>query len=188
MHPSTESSPGQPPTDAECDFAAKVLDELLHHIEVRNANAAAYPRPGRCTFLVSHAWTDGAVMHLVYTAPPSDRTWGLVRDTRESLINPSPWNEADNPALYYYLLDLEENWPGAHSREPGENPGRIWWAGDPLTNLPAHLAKLPEDYRYTPPPTDPAWIDHTPPVVNEPRRYVDPNGLQPPPDARRPTQ
>jgi hypothetical protein len=35
--------------------------------------------------------------------------------TRESLINPSPWNEADDPALYYYLLDLEENRPGAES-------------------------------------------------------------------------
>lgn len=180
MHRSTDSPPGQPPAGADHDFAAKVLRELLHRIEVRNANAAAHPRPGRCTFLVSHAWTDGAAMHLVYTAPPSDRTWGLARDTRESLINPSPWNEADDPALYYYLLDLEENWPGAESREPGEGDDLIWWRGDPLTGLPGRMSELSEGYRYTPPPPDPAWIDHTPAPVVEPRRYADPNGPLPP--------
>lgn len=164
----------------DCEFAARVLRELLHRIEVRNANAAAYPRLGRCTFLVSHAWTDGAVMHLVYTAPPSDRTWGLVRDTRESLISPSSWNPADDPALYYYLLDLEENWPGAESQEPGEDDDLIWWRGDPRTDPPGRLSELPENYCYTPPPLDPAWIDHTPPPVVEPRRYADPNGPLPP--------
>ncbi len=185
MHRSTEPSPDQFPTDAASELADKILHELLHRVEVGNANAAAYPRPGRCTFLVSHAWTDGAVMHLVYKAPPSNRTWGLVRDTRESLINPSPWNENDDPALYYYLLDLEENWPGAESREPGENDDLIWWRGDPHTYLPAHISELPEHYRYTSPPPDPAWIDHTPPPVVEPRRYADPNGPLPE-EARRP--
>jgi hypothetical protein len=180
MHRSTESPLGQPPTGADRDFAAKVLRELLHRIEAGNANAAAYPRPGRCTFLVSHAWTNGAVMHLVYTAPPSDRTWGLARDTRESLINPSPWNEADDPALYYYLLDLEENWPGAESQEPGEDNDLIWWRGDPRTDLPAQLSDLPEGYRHIPPPPDPAWIDHRPPPVTEPQRYADPSGPLPP--------
>ncbi len=170
MHPSTEPSPGQAPTDADRDFAARILRELLHRIEVRNANAAVYPRPGCCTFLVSHAWTDGAVMHLVYTAPPSDRTWGLARDTRESLINPSPWNKADDPALYYYLLDLEENWPAGEAREDDEDKDLIWWRGDPLADLPAYLPELPEDHRYIPPPPDPAWIDHTPRPVMEPRR------------------
>jgi hypothetical protein len=173
--------------DADRSLAVTILGELLHRIEVGNANAAAYPRPGRCTFLVSHAWTDGAVMHLVYAAPPSNRTWGLARDTRESLINPSPWNEADNPALYYYLLDLEENWPGAESREPGEDDDLIWWRGDPRTDLPTHVSELPERYRYTSPPPDPAWIDHTPPPVVEPRRYADPTGPLPP-GVRRPTQ
>jgi hypothetical protein len=187
MHPSTEPPPGQAPTDADRTFAARVLSELLHRIEVGNASAAAYPRPGRCTFLVSHAWTDGAVMHLVYTAPPSDRTWGLARDTRESLINPSPWNDADDPARYYYLLDLEENWPAAYSREPGEDLDRIWWSGDPLTDLPDHFSALPEAYRYNPPPPDPSWIDRTPPPVVEPRRYADPNGPLPP-GVRRPGQ
>ena len=180
MHPSTEPPQDQSPTDADRDFASRVLNDLLHRIEVGNANAAAYSRPGRCTFLVSHAWTDGAAIRLVYVAPPSDRTWGLARDTRRSLINPSPWNEADDPALYYYLLDLEENWPGAHSREPGEDRDRIWWSGYPLTDLPAQISELPEHYRYTPPPPDPAWIDHTPPPVMEPRRYADPNGPLPP--------
>lgn len=89
MHRSTEPPPGEPLTDADRIFAARVLGELLDRIEVDNANAAAYPRPGRYTFLMSHAWTDGAAIRLVYTAPPSDRTWGLARDTRESLINPA---------------------------------------------------------------------------------------------------
>lgn len=126
MHPSTEPSPEQPATEAD--------SKLLHRIEVENANAAAYPRPGRCTFLVSHAWTEGAVMHLVYEAPPSNRTWGLVRDTRELLINPSPWNEADDTASYYYLLDLEENWPGASSRAQGESDEVI--SGGAVTHVP----------------------------------------------------
>jgi hypothetical protein len=172
MPPSTE------PTDAQRRFAATVLAELLHRIEVGNANAKAYPRPGRCTFLVSHAWTDGALMCLVYSAPPSDRIWGLARDTRRSLINPSPWNDTDDPALYYYLLDLEENWPGRHSKKPGE-PDTIWWSGYPLEDLYTSASDIPEAYRYTPPPPDPSWIDHEPPVVNEPRRYADPRTLPP---------
>lgn len=184
MPPSTDPSLGKNPTETDQEFAAKILRELLHRIEIRNANASAYPRPGRCTFLVSHAWTDGAVIYLVYAAPPSNRTWGLARDTRESLINPSPWNENDDPALYYYLLDLEENWPGAESREPGENDDLIWWRGDPNTDLPAHWSELPDDHRYTAPPQDPTWIDHTPAPVIEPRRYADPNGPLPP-DVRR---
>lgn len=174
MNPATE------PTDAQRLLAATVLKELLHRIEVGNANAAAYPRPGRCTFLVSHAWTDGAAMYLVFSAPPSDRTWGLARDTRESLINPSPWSDTDNPALYYYLLDLEEEWPGHWSRETNEDPDLIWWRGYPLDNLYPRTSQIPEATGYTPPPPDPSWIDHTPPVVNEPRRYADPNGPLPP--------
>ncbi|EHB44060.1 hypothetical protein MycrhDRAFT_6955 [Mycolicibacterium rhodesiae JS60] len=174
MHPSTEPTPEQTPTDAECAYAVDILQELLHRIEVGNANAAAYPRPGRYTFLVSHAWTDGAAFRLVYTAPPSDRTFGLARDTRRSLINPSPWNDGDDPAMYYYLLDLEENWPGSHSRQPGEDPDLIRWSGYPLTDLPDRLSDLPQAYRYVSPPPDPSWVDHTPPPVIEPRRYANP--------------
>jgi hypothetical protein len=174
MHRLTESPLGHPPTDADRNVAANVLQELLHHIEVGNANAAAYPQRGHYTFLVSHAWIDGAVMHLVYTAPPSDRTFGLARDVRESLINPSPWNEDDDPALYYYLLDLEENWPGSHSRKPGEDLDLIRWRGDPLTDLPDRLSGLPQAYRYVSPPPDPSWVDHTPRPVVEPRRYANP--------------
>ena len=48
-------------------------------------------------------------------------------------------------------------------REPGENDDLIWWRGYPLTDLSPRLSELPEKYRYTPPPPDPAWIDHTPP-------------------------
>ena len=179
MHPSTEPSPDETPSAAECELAATVLKDLLHRIEVRNANAAAHPGPGRCVFLVSHAWTDGPSIRLVYVTPPSDRTWGLARDTRRSLVDPGPWNEADNPALYYYLLDLEEDWPGAESREPDEDDDLIWWRGYPLTHLPGRLSELPANYRYTPPPPDPAWIDPLPPAM-EPRRYADPNGPLPP--------
>jgi hypothetical protein len=34
-------------------------------------------------------------MYVVYTAPPSDRTWGLARDTRDSIIDPGPWPDLD---------------------------------------------------------------------------------------------
>jgi hypothetical protein len=132
-------------TEQQRQFAADVLAGLLREIESRNGGKA---RPGY-VFRVSHAWTEGAMMYLIYTAPPSDRTWGLVRDTRESLINPSSWNDTDDPALYYYLLDLEENWPGRHSRRPGE-PDTIWWQGHPLENLVENAGDLPTTYRYTP--------------------------------------
>lgn len=59
------------------EFAASVLRNLLAHITEQRAE-------GNDIVLVSHAWTDGPVMYLVYEAPPSNITWGLVRDTRES--------------------------------------------------------------------------------------------------------
>lgn len=140
MCPSTEK------TDAQQQFAAQVLRNLLQRIEAGNANADH--SKGHYTFVVSHAWTEGPMMYLVYTTPPSDRTWGLVRDTTQSLINPSPWNDADDPALYYYLLDLEENWPGNFSRQPDE-PDTISWFGNPLDNLYERPSDIPEVYRYT---------------------------------------
>ena len=51
-------------TEAERQFAANVLRNLLRHIAQENAN-------GRDPYLVSHAWTEGPMMYLVYTAPPS---------------------------------------------------------------------------------------------------------------------
>lgn len=129
---------------------------------------------------MSHAWADASSIRLVYITPASDRTWGLARDTRRSLIDPGPWAEDDNPALYYYyLLDLEEDWPGAYSREPGEDDDLIWRRGYPLTHLPVRLSELPANHRYAPPPRNPAWIDPPPPVM-EPRRYADPTGPIPP--------
>ncbi|BBY31655.1 hypothetical protein [Mycolicibacterium sediminis] len=168
------------PTDADVAFAADVLRNLLHRIEAANANAATGSPTGRYAFLVSHAWTDGAVLHVVYAAPPSDRNWGLARDTRRSLIDPSAWNAADDPALYYYLLDLEENWPGGAVGVPGEDPDLVRWSGDPLTTLPGRLSAIPEAHRYVAPPVDPSWIDRTPPVITQPRLYADPNGPLPP--------
>lgn len=176
MSPSTE--PAQP----EADFATGVLAELLHEIEFRNANQN--PLSGN-VFHVSHAWTDGPALFVVYTAPPSDRIWGLARDTRQSLIDPGPWNPDDHASLYYYLLDFEENWPGNFSREPGEAE-MIWWKGDPRDDLIKRAADIPASHRYTRPAVDPAWIRREPPVINEPRRYADPNGPRPPlPDVQK---
>ena len=130
MCPSTEA------TDAQCEFAADVLRNLLRHIDDENNN-------GHEPFLVSHAWTEGPMMYVVYTAPPSDITWGLVRDTRESIIDPSPWPDLDEAVLYYYLLDFEENQPSAFFRRPGE-PDTIRWRGDRHAGLPEHSSDIPE--------------------------------------------
>jgi hypothetical protein len=105
MCPSTEAA------GADSEFATDVLRKLLQYIAVKN-------NEGRYTFLISHAWTEGPMMYLVYKAPPSDITWGLARDTRESMINPSPWQNVDEAVLYYYMLDFEEDWPGSWARQP----------------------------------------------------------------------
>lgn len=163
MCPSTEA------TDAQAAFAADVLQNLLRYIEAEN-------HKGHDPLVVSYAWTEGPMMYLVYTAPPSDRTWGLARDTRESIIDPSPWPDLDEAVLYYYLLDFEENQPSSSFRWPGE-PDTIWWFGFPREGQPKHPSDIPDEYRYTPPPgTSSAKHvpDHDPPVINEPRRYADP--------------
>jgi hypothetical protein len=64
-------------------------------------------------------------MYLAYQAPPSDRTWGLVRDTRDSIIDPGPWPGLDEAVLYYYLLDFEENQPSSSFRRSDEDD-TIW--------------------------------------------------------------
>jgi hypothetical protein len=136
MCPSTEA------TDTQREFAADVLRNLLHRIEMENAK-------GRDPFLVSHAWTEGPMMYLVYKAPPSDITWGLSRDTRESIIDPGPWLSVDDPALYYYLCDLEERRMSASFRHPGD-PDTILWFGFPRKDLPERPSDIHEAYRYTP--------------------------------------
>jgi len=73
MCPSTEV------TGAQREFAADVLRKLLRRIDDEN-------KKGRDPYLVSHAWTEGPIMYLVYKTPPSDRTWGLARDTRQSIV------------------------------------------------------------------------------------------------------
>src|ERR1700739_566363 len=138
MCPSTDS------TDAQCEFAADVLRNLLRHIEAENSN-------GHDPYLVSHAWTEGPMMYLVYTAPPSDRTWGLARDTRQSIIDPSPWPDLDEAVLYYYLCDLEENQPSAFFPRPGESD-TILWRGFPREGLPERPSDIPEMHRYVPSP------------------------------------
>jgi hypothetical protein len=164
MCPSTEV------TGAQREFAADVLQNLLRRITAENPNDERY------TFLVTHAWTEGPMIHLVFTAPPSDKTWGLVRDTRTSIIDPGPWPDLDEAALYYYLLDFEENWPGRFSRQPGE-PDTIQWFGDRIAGLPERPSDIPEAHRYTP-STDVSSPEPRPatnrPTGNEPRRYADP--------------
>jgi hypothetical protein len=151
-----------------------VLRKLLRRIE--DENHVANPTAGHYTFLVSHAWTDGPMMHLVYTAPPSDIIWGLARDTRMSLIDPAPWPDVDE-AVTYYLLDLEEDWMSASFGHPGE-PDTILWRGYPLeADLSERPSDIPEAYRCTPPPEASSAKPNrkqNPPVINEPRRYADP--------------
>ncbi len=125
MCPSTDVA------EVQREFAANVLRDLLRRIDAENSNE------GRHTFLVSHAWIDGPMIYLVFTAPPSDKTWGLVRDTRTSIIDPGPWPDLDEAVSYYYLLDFEENWPGRFSRQPGE-PDTIQWSGDRDAGLAEH--------------------------------------------------
>ncbi|HEX9835030.1 MAG TPA: hypothetical protein VGA66_18445 [Mycobacterium sp.] len=153
-------------TDEHREFAAEVLLTLLQRIEDAN-------KKQRDPYVVSHAWADGPFIYLVYTAPPSDRMWGLVRDTRQSIIDPGCWRPVDDAALYYYLLDFEENQPSSSFRRPGE-PDTIWWFGFPREGLPEHPSDIPETHRYTQSTdttsADPeTHTDRTP--INEPRRY-----------------
>lgn len=163
MCPSTESD------NAHHSFAADVLRKLLERIDIENGK-------GHGPFLVSHAWIDGPMIYLVYTAPPSDRNWGLARDTRDSIIDPGPWPDSNEAALYYYLLDIEENQPSASFRGSGEADA-IWWFGFPREGLPEHPSDIPAAYRHTPLPTgSPAkpHRDPTPTIANEPRLYGNP--------------
>ena len=85
------------------------------------------------------------MMYLVYKAPPSDVTLGLVRDTRESNINPGPWLSLDDAVTYYYITDLEEG--AAPFGHPG-GPKTILWYGDRRAGLPEGPSDIPETYRY----------------------------------------
>jgi hypothetical protein len=154
----------------------EVLRNLLRRIEDAN-NSGDKP------LLVSHAWTDGPMMYLVYLAPPSDITRGLVRDTRESLFDPAggPWLDVRDAVIYYYYAcDLDESQPWGSFRKPGE-PDTIRWDSYPLEEgLPERLSDIPDEYRYTPPPRPPSAKrdrGQTRRVVSEPRRYVDPREL-----------
>ena len=115
------------------------------------------------------------MMYLVYKSPPSDITWGLVRDTRRSIIDPGPWPDVDEAVTYYYLPDLEE---GCGTSDYPREPDTILWCGFPLEEgLPERRTDIPDDYWYTPlPGTSSAkhrrQQDH--PVINEPRLYADP--------------
>jgi hypothetical protein len=161
MCPSTEN------TSAHSEFAAEVLRKLLRHIVDENSS-------GSKPILVSHAWTEGPMIYLVYMAPPSDITRGLARDTKESIIDPAPWPDVDDAVTYYYLLDLDERQPWGFFRQPGE-PNTILWHGYPLEEcLPERPSDIPDAYRYTPPPEASSAKPNRKPVIKEPRRYADP--------------
>lgn len=153
MSPSTEPTRGS-------EFATEVLRNLLAHIADENTERAA-------TFVVSHAWTDGPTMYLVYQTPPSPITWGLVRDTRESIIDPAPWPSLEDAVHYYYQLDLLEN-RVMSLPHPGDDPAVILWHGDQVytedscEGLPQRPTDIPNQYRYV----DPA--SPLPPEVHRP--------------------
>lgn len=135
---------------------------LLHRIDSQNA----------VDVQVSHAWVDGATIHVVYTAPPSDVRWGLVRDNRESIVDGAPWTDVDEAALHYYLLDFEENWPGNFSRKAGE-PDGIRWIGDLHDDLPTNPSEIPAESVVAPSELA-SPIDEREVRPSEPRRYADP--------------
>ncbi|PQE01757.1 hypothetical protein CYL16_06830 [Mycobacterium sp. EPG1] len=128
-------------TEHRDDVAVEVLGKLLARIDAHN-------RKGHGPYLVSHAWTDGSSIRIVYSAPPSPRAWGLARDTTESIVDPGPWQDTDEAALYYLLIDFDENQPNT---SPGgaADPAAIWWFGQPQPDLPQKLSDLPDAYRYT---------------------------------------
>lgn len=167
MCPSTEIP------EEQSVFAAEVLRNLLLHIDEENTE-------GLGPFLVSHGWTEGPLMYLVYKAPPSDITWGLVRDTRESNVDPGPWPTLDVAVRYYYLFDLYEGRVSASFRHPGKPDAILWHGdrsfGDPCEGLPERTSDIPETYRHTPRPISAATtrrnVDHPPDT--EPRRYANP--------------
>lgn len=138
MSPSTEPK-------RSSEFAAEVLRNLLASITEENADRTE-------TFVVSHAWTDGPTMYLVYQTPPSPITWGLVRDTRESIIDPMPWPSLEDAVWYYYQLDLLEN-RVISLPHPGNDPDVILWRGDQLytkdscEGLPQRPTDIPDQYK-----------------------------------------
>ncbi|MBI3224391.1 MAG: hypothetical protein HYZ39_04960 [Mycolicibacterium cosmeticum] len=144
------------------DFAIDVLSKLLLRLSGSGSDIR-----------VSHAWTDEATMYIVYMAPPSDIVWGLVRDTRSSIVDGAPWIDSDEAALYYCLLDFKENWPGNFSRQPGE-ADEIRWMGDPLADLPSDPAALPDEWRVVGTPDGPPRPQSSDGPAVEPRRYADP--------------
>lgn len=153
-------------------FAAQVLQKLLWHIAVENADGSA---AGRDAYSVLYAWTEGTVLYVVHRAQASDMLWGLARDTRDSLVGPGPWHAADDAARYYLLLDFEEGWAGPLALTSEDDPGVIRWRGDPLEGLPGRASSIPAVYRYSPPPM-PAAEDRRNDAAagGEPRRYADP--------------
>lgn len=156
-------------TEPQREFAAETLRNLLLRIDSENGSV------GRHSVVVSHAWTDGPHIFLVYTAPPSNVTWGLVRDTRESIIDGGAWTDLNEAALYYYLLDLEENWPGSFSQQPGDSDD-IRWMGDSQENLPSDPAALSDAWRVGSRQVLPAERPSGGAAAepSEPRRYADP--------------
>lgn len=52
-------SPSTDPAEGQRQFASDVLQKLLRHIVIKNAENAEREAPGYYVFLVSHAWAEG---------------------------------------------------------------------------------------------------------------------------------
>lgn len=160
MCPSTE------PAGDDDRFATEVLRKLL----LRIANDHSM---GHAPYQVSHAWTEGPMIRVIYSAPPSDRTWGLARDTRVSVIDAGPWPDVDEAARYYFLIDFEENQPSS-SPAGLDDSDTIWWFGHPLDGLPQRLSDVPESRRVTFADSQISATDsQNIRPEQEPRRYAD---------------
>jgi hypothetical protein len=76
----------------------------LRHIDIQNDR-------GSDLFVVSHAWTDGPVMYLVYTVPPPDVTLGLVIGIgarhRQKLRRRTMTENKISPASHITLADMK---------------------------------------------------------------------------------
>lgn len=162
-------------TEVQVRFAAAVNRGLLDYIQAGKLK-------GSNTYQVSHAWTEGPMLFLVYQTPPSSITCGLVSDTRRSLIDPGPWLSLEEAVRYYYLLALDENRVSASFIHPGD-PTTILWSGDlGKVDLPQRVSDIPDEYRYTRAVAELQTSEDSSPSHDqpEPRRYYDPRQLEQP--------
>ncbi|WP_232786866.1 hypothetical protein [Mycolicibacterium aurum] len=80
----------------------------------------------------------------------------------------------DEAALYYFLIDFEENQPSSSPAGLTE-ANTIYWFGHPLDGLPQRLSDVPDSRRVIfAQPQGSATDSQSIPPEQEPRRYADP--------------